>query len=130
MSNHLFVYGTLMRRFGHPMHEALARCADFIGEASVQGRLYDLGRYPGLVLSYTPADTVVGELYRLRAPDVLRVLDDYEGCAPGDPEPHEYVRRRVVVSDADGGAIEAWTYVYNRPVEQQARIASGRYEAR
>ena len=130
MISHLFVYGTLMRRFGHPMHDALARGADFVGEAVVQGRLYDLGHYPGLVLSESRADTVFGELYRLHDDDVLRVLDDYEGCAPGEPEPTEYVRRSVSVAGADGGVIEAWTYVYNRPGEEQARIASGRYGER
>jgi len=126
MPDHLFVYGTLMRRFGHPMHAALARAAEFVGEASVQGRLHDLGRYPGLVLSGQPGDTVFGELYRLNDAAVLGVLDDYEGCGPGDPEPHDYARRRVSVG-ADGGTTEAWVYVYVGPVDGLRRIASGRY---
>jgi len=128
MTEHLFVYGTLMRRFRHPMHDELARGADFVGEAVVQGRLYDLGRYPGLVLSESPEDGVSGELYRLHDDTVLRVLDDYEGCGPADAQPHEYVRRTVTVC-GDGGTSEAWAYVYNRPVHALPRITSGRYGA-
>ena len=115
-----------MRRFGHSMHDVLARGADFVGEGVVLGRLYDLGRYPGLVLSESTEDKVFGELYRLRDDDVLRVLDDYEGCAPGDPEPHEYARRSVSVIGA-GAATEAWAYIYNGAVEQLRLITSGRY---
>ena len=32
-SDLLFVYGTLMRGFDHPMAQLLSRSADFIGEA-------------------------------------------------------------------------------------------------
>ena len=69
MLDRLFVYGTLMRGFDHPMAQLLSRGADFIGEARCQGRLYLVKHYPGLVLSDDPADVVFGELYRLRAPD-------------------------------------------------------------
>jgi len=33
MNDLLFVYGTLMRGFDHPMAQLLSRSADFIGEA-------------------------------------------------------------------------------------------------
>ena len=84
ISNRLFVYGTLMRGFDHPMAQLLSRSADFIGEARCQGRLYLVKHYPGLVLSDHPADVVFGELYRLRAPDeLLREFDMYEACGEG-----------------------------------------------
>ena len=67
-SDRLFVYGTLMRGFDHPMAKLLSRSADFIGEAQCRGRLYLVKHYPGLVLSDEPDDVVFGELYRLRAP--------------------------------------------------------------
>ena len=57
ISDHLFVYGTLMRGFDHPMARLLSRSADFIGEARCQGRLYRIKHYPGLVLSGDPACT-------------------------------------------------------------------------
>ena len=40
ISDRLFVYGTLMRGFDHPMAQLLSRSADFIGEARCRGRLY------------------------------------------------------------------------------------------
>jgi gamma-glutamylcyclotransferase (GGCT)/AIG2-like uncharacterized protein YtfP len=126
-SNHLFVYGTLMRGFEHPMAQLLSRSADLIGEARCQGRLYLVTHYPALVLSGDPADVVFGELYRLRAPgELLREFDMYEACGEGFAEPTEYVRQLLSVT-LEGGATEAWTYVYNWPVAHLTRIASGRF---
>jgi len=51
ISNLLFVYGTLMRGFDHPMARLLSGSAEFIGEARCQGRLYLVKHYPGMVLS-------------------------------------------------------------------------------
>ena len=51
ISDCLFVYGTLMRGFDHPMARLLSANADFRGEASCRGRLYMVKHYPGLVLS-------------------------------------------------------------------------------
>jgi len=131
ISDRLFVYGTLMRGFDHPMAKLLSRSADFIGEAKCCGRLYLVKHYPGLVLSDHPADIVFGELYRLRARDeLLGEFDMYEACGPGFPEPTEYLRQMLNVTLADGTASEAWTYVYNWPVTSLPRIASGRFMER
>jgi len=44
-SDRLFVYGTLMRGYVHPMAKLLSANADFIGEAHCRGRLYmEIGR--------------------------------------------------------------------------------------
>jgi gamma-glutamylcyclotransferase (GGCT)/AIG2-like uncharacterized protein YtfP len=130
MSDLLFVYGTLMRGYAHPMARLLSANADFIGEASCRGRLYKVKHYPGLVLSDDAVDTVFGELYRLRAvDDMLREFDMYEACGEGFPEPTQYVRHMLSVTLADGGVREAWTYVYNWPVARLAWIESGRFLA-
>ncbi len=127
-SNRLFVYGTLMRGFDHPMAQLLSRSADFIGEARCQGRLYLVKHYPGLVLSDHPADVVFGELYRLRAPDeLLREFDMYEACGEGFAEPTEYVRQMLPVTSEGRSVDEAWTYIYNWPVAQLSRIVSGSF---
>jgi gamma-glutamylcyclotransferase (GGCT)/AIG2-like uncharacterized protein YtfP len=127
-SNRLFVYGTLMRGFDHPMAQLLSRSADFIGEARCQGRLYLVKHYPGLVLSDHPADVVFGELYRLRAPDeLLREFDMYEACGEGFAEPTEYVRQMLPVTSQGRSVDEAWTYLYNWPVARLSRIVSGRF---
>ena len=108
ISDRLFVYGTLMRGFDHPMAKLLSRSADFIGEAHCRGRLYLVKHYPGLVLSDDPADIVFGELYRLRERDaLLGEFDMYEACGKGFPEPTEYVRETLPLTLDDGTASEA-----------------------
>jgi gamma-glutamylcyclotransferase (GGCT)/AIG2-like uncharacterized protein YtfP len=127
-SDRLFVYGTLMRGFDHPMAQLLSRSADFVGDARCCGRLYLIKHYPGLVLSDDPTEIVFGELYRLRQPEaLLREFDMYEACGEGFKEPTEYVRRILPVMSGEGAASEAWTYVYNWPVTGLPRIASGRF---
>ena len=128
ISDHLFVYGTLMRGFDHPMARLLSANADFVGEARCRGRLYLIKHYPGLVLSGDPADAVSGELYRLRAPEpMLREFDMYEACGEGFAPPTEYVRQMLSVTLTDGSASDAWTYVYNWKVDGLPRIASGKF---
>src|SRR6195952_1982905 len=106
-SDLLFVYGTLMRGFDHPMAQLLSRSADFIGEARCQGRLYLIKHYPGLLLSDEPTDIVFGELFRLRQPvECLREFDMYEACGEGFAEPTEYVRRMLPVTLDDGAVSE------------------------
>jgi gamma-glutamylcyclotransferase (GGCT)/AIG2-like uncharacterized protein YtfP len=128
MCDHLFVYGTLMRGFDHPMAQLLSKAADFIGEARCRGRLYRVKHYPGLVLSDDASDVVFGELFRLRhAEEILREFDIYEACGEGFPQPTEYLRQMVEITLAGGEAREAWTYLYNWPVDRLPRIASGRF---
>jgi len=135
-SDHLFVYGTLMRGFDHPMARLLSANADFLGAAHCRGRLYLIKHYPGLVLSEDGGDIVHGELYRLRARDeLLREFDMYEACGEGFVQPTEYLRKMLSVALADRTAAEAstdswteaWTYVYNWPIDGLPRIASGRF---
>jgi len=139
-TDRLFVYGTLMRGFDHPMARLLSANADFLGKARCHGRLYLIKHYPGLVLSDEPGDVVHGELYRLRARDeLLREFDMYEACGEGFVQPTEYFRTTLKVALTDGGAggmsnatstgswIEAWTYLYNWPVDGLPRISAGRF---
>ena len=128
ISDHLFVYGTLMRGFNHPMAKLLAGNADYLGDAHCRGRLYLVKHYPGLVLSDDPADIVHGELFRLRDRDaMLGEFDMYEACGEGFPQPTEYIRQMLPLTLADGSVGEAWTYVYNWPVTKLPRIASGKF---
>jgi gamma-glutamylcyclotransferase (GGCT)/AIG2-like uncharacterized protein YtfP len=139
-SDRLFVYGTLMRGFDHPMARLLSANADFLGEARCRGRLYLIKHYPGLVPSDSADDIVHGELYRLRARDeLLREFDMYEACGEGFVPPTEYLRTTLKVALTNGETagtsnaastdswIEAWTYVYNWPVDALPRIAAGRF---
>ena len=125
MQNLLFVYGTLMRGYDNPAAKLLSRSATFCGEARCQGRLYLVTYYPGLVRSDDASDIVSGELFSLHAPEAsFAILDDYEGCALPQPR---YLRQLLPVTREEGSVREAWTYIYNRPVAQLKRIASGRF---
>ncbi len=127
-SDHLFVYGTLMRGFDHPMAQLLSRSADFIGEARCRGRLYRVKHYPGWCCRTTPTMSCSANCFGCAGlPNCLREFDMYEACGEGFAEPTEYVRRMLQVAPDDGAVSEAWTYVYNWPVAHLPRIASGRF---
>jgi gamma-glutamylcyclotransferase (GGCT)/AIG2-like uncharacterized protein YtfP len=105
---HVFVYGTL--RTGG-LAAALLTGVERVGEATVQGALYDIGgRYPALVLAGT--GTVHGELWRCSAALLAR-LDEYEGVRHG-------LFRRVALRVA---GTAAWTYVAGPVLATQLRPA-------
>lgn len=111
------------------MH-GLLRPSTFVGYARFQGKLYDLGNYPAAVASTEPGDTVRGEIYRLHEPATnLAALDRYEGCAPSDATPHEYVRMTadVRLEAGDPAVISTQIYLYNRPVDTLLQIKQGDY---
>ena len=121
---HLFVYGSL-RRLGGEVHGLLGSEAHCIGAGTMHGRLYNLGRYPGLLAGRGVRERVRGEVYRLRnAGRVLARLDRYEGCVGSSPE-YRRVLRRVVLDN--GGWLQAWLYLYCGPGDNMRRIPSGDY---
>ncbi|WP_197330609.1 gamma-glutamylcyclotransferase family protein [Ralstonia syzygii] len=82
---HVFVYGTLRAGEANDLCIAAARCGlaepRLIGHATLHGRLYDFGAYPGLVLD--PTGTAVrGDVYRID-PGLVPVLDEIEEVYPG-----------------------------------------------
>lgn len=131
MQDLIFVYGSLLTRAAHPMGDKLRREATLVGAASIQGRLYRVSWYPGVVLSDNPADHVYGEVYRLAEPLAsLRWLDEYEGITPGPTgvaESDQYERRIVRVRLESGEPLDAWMYLYRRPVTDLERVASGHW---
>jgi len=131
MLDRLFVYGTLRNDIQKSMFHVLAaeaREVTFVGHGRIQGRLFDLGEYPGLVLSGDPARWVHGEVYALDNPsETLSRLDDYEGCGPNDRKPHEFERvERDIVLDS-GASDKAWVYSYAGSVANKREILSGDY---
>jgi len=122
----LFVYGTLRRGAPARASRVLERVATYLGPARTGGRLYDLGRYPGLVPSDDSDAWVRGEVHTLADPArALVQLDRYEGCGPEDRRPHEYdrVEREVLFDSGDVGT--AWLYAYAWPIDAAREIRSG-----
>jgi len=115
----LAVYGLLragevgFERFG------LAQAFEDIGPCIIPGKLYDLGRYPGLVEG---EGRVAGELFRVKNMSVMPQLDKYEDYDPADEAGSRYLRRRVALIEPD---VAAWVYLWNRSVEDCKPIANG-----
>jgi gamma-glutamylcyclotransferase (GGCT)/AIG2-like uncharacterized protein YtfP len=122
----LFVYGTLRAFVATAEGERLRRQSRLVGHGRVAGRLYDLGRYPGLTEPRRAGEWVAGELYRLRTPRAtLRALDRYE-CGSG-PVPAGFARERAIAHLARGSRRRAWVYRFLGPVYAEHRIVGGDY---
>jgi gamma-glutamylcyclotransferase (GGCT)/AIG2-like uncharacterized protein YtfP len=124
-SDLLFVYGTLRTGCDNEQARALHARSRHMGSATLLGRLYRVDWYPVLVPDMA-AGPVVGDVFHMHDPvETLAWLDAYEECAPPFPEPWEY-RRIVLPVKADNGRdLDAWAYVYNRPVEGLPLIPDG-----
>lgn len=120
----LFVYGTLRPFVDIEMAKWLRGVARHVGGATTSGRLYDLGAYPGMTAARGRREHVVGDVYRVANPRVLRALDRYEA---GERGKARFVRERCIVALATGGRRSAWVYRYRCSVVGAARIASGDY---
>ena len=117
----LFAYGTLRR--GAPMHGLLEGRTTWIGAASVEGRLVDLGAFPGLVPPRSPSDRVHGDLFEIvdgEREALLDALDRYEGAS--------FERVQQSVHGPDGPAT-AWLYVYRGDLDGAKVLTSGDYLA-
>jgi gamma-glutamylcyclotransferase (GGCT)/AIG2-like uncharacterized protein YtfP len=124
----LFVYGTLRAFVATTAGARLRRHASLVGHARVAGRLYDVGRYPGLVQPRRAGEWVTGELYRLAKPRLtLRALDRYES---GSPAQARFKRERAIAYLASGARRRVWLYRFLGPVHGERRIAGGDYERR
>jgi gamma-glutamylcyclotransferase (GGCT)/AIG2-like uncharacterized protein YtfP len=121
---YLFVYGTL-RRDHQPTHRLLG-ATRFVAAGSIAGRLYDLGKYPGVSRTSRRGGRVGGEIYELIGPDVdrrLANLDRYEGS--------QFQRSRVVVELRDGRRHPAWAYILvDEPPKRAREVRTGVYHKR
>jgi gamma-glutamylcyclotransferase (GGCT)/AIG2-like uncharacterized protein YtfP len=115
----LFVYGSLL--VGERLHHYVSELGPLsIEPATIRGRLFDLGSYPGLMLD--GGALVRGE--RVRFADIskaLTILDEVEGFHGRNVRDNLYERRVV---DLDGGP--AWTYLYAGP-DEGVPIPSGEW---
>ncbi len=132
---HLFVYGTLMSSASDAMgidaRGRLRRESALVAPAVVEGFLFDLGSYPGLVIDHCAPAVVCGEVVKLRDPiHTLIWLDAYESIDPRPGAVNEYRRVSTTVTLDDGSRIEAWLYRYILDAARYPRIPSGRWSDR
>jgi len=107
-TNRLFVYGTLKSGFNRSILEEYS----FIGNAKVNGTLYDLGSFP--VIDLDTGDTVYGELYEINGYEDLFMIDVIEGFY-GEGSLDNFYDRKVVKVFLDN--LETMAYIYFMPIE-------------
>jgi gamma-glutamylcyclotransferase (GGCT)/AIG2-like uncharacterized protein YtfP len=125
----VFVYGTLRAGEINDISQAAARHdiaePTLLGTATVRGRLFDFGAYPGLVPSEA-GSPVHGDVYEID-PDLVAVLDEIEEIYPGVEG--LFLAREVTV-DVDGVRLACRFYpVTERAVEGLPEIRSGDWVA-
>jgi gamma-glutamylcyclotransferase (GGCT)/AIG2-like uncharacterized protein YtfP len=130
----LFVYGTLMRSaagasLGGAERQRLWAESRLVGPATLRGRLYDFGAYPGVVLAPDdPTAMVHGEVLEIADPArTFQWLDRYEMIEPGDEAQAEYARVVAVARLAGGGEVQTLVYVTRRDVAGLTPVAGGRW---
>jgi gamma-glutamylcyclotransferase (GGCT)/AIG2-like uncharacterized protein YtfP len=126
MNPYLFVYGTLMNTEAEPSASLMKGCSIFC-KGKFAGKLYDLGEYPGAVLSSKGEEFVYGDIVFMKTPEItIRLLDDYEGFGDDQEQPNLFVRKLIEVETANGKTA-CWVYLYNLPVKGFKQIISGKY---
>ena len=94
---------------------------EFICKGTVQGELYDLGNYPGLVAG---ENTVYGEVYQAEDMlDVIQKLDLIEGSRGSDP----LFSRSIQEVKTKQGKKWAYVYHYAQSLESYDEIESGKW---
>ena len=123
----LFVYGSLRSGFRHSAYEYISRFFNFVADAKVKGRLFDLGSYPGGVPA-SDDSFIIGELYKIKNEDefswALGQLDDYEGLTV-EPGESQLFRRELTDVYIDATITQAWIYWYNGDISGKPVIESG-----
>lgn len=121
-SEWVFVYGTLREGGSNAVR---MKDGNILTTGRVQGRLYRISWYPGLVLGGGRSH-VRGEVYEV-SPAHLRALDEYEGIAAGETEGREYrrVRVQVTLDPPIGESLEAWAWEWRGRIKRSRRIHSG-----
>ena len=127
--HYVFIYGTLRAGEINDIQNAAARhdiaSPEFIGISQVNGRLYDFGTYPGLVLD-AAAGPVRGDIY-LIDDALIPVLDDIEMIVPGVEGLYRVERVRVeTVTNGERKTLDCLTYpVSDKSVHGLTHIAGG-----
>lgn len=116
----VFVYGTLRR--GGSNHFRMAG-AEFLTSGTIRGWMYRIDWYPGLVLDSAGAE-IHGEVYAV-GPELLSVLDVFEGVSVGEVEGSEYRRVETTVMQQDSQTLSAWVWEWRGPVNERQRVSGG-----
>jgi len=123
----LFVYGSLRSGFRNPAYQYLSRYFRLLGDATVKGKLYDMGEYAAAV-STDEERFIHGELYEVNEPLefdwAISQLDDYEGINVEVGERPLYIRA-AVSAYMNGAESKTWIYWFNGNTDGYPEVMSG-----
>jgi gamma-glutamylcyclotransferase (GGCT)/AIG2-like uncharacterized protein YtfP len=127
-SDFLFVYGTLMHSVNNPMAQLLRANSSHVGPAQMQGKLYRISWYPGVIDSAAGCDIVRGDLFKLHGDiqNVMVKLDAYEGIGDDFKKPYEYSREVRDVSH-NGKVQAAMVYIYRWDISASEHLPDGQF---
>ncbi len=127
MNNFLFVYGTLLHDIQSMIANHLRTHSRLLGPGLVKGRLYDLGRYPGLVWDPNADTMVAGQVFQMEEPEsILKTLDEYEGITNDYLVQSEY-RRELIPVILRQKELYCWCYLFAGDTDGLPIIESGDY---
>src|ERR1041385_9522308 len=105
MSQHLFLYGTLLPGKAPEEIASIVKRFRRLGSAHVRGKLYDFGEFPGAVLDSSARTLIHGELVALPSDErILEALDRYEEFDPSHPKKSLFVRKKAKVLMGNGSS--------------------------
>jgi gamma-glutamylcyclotransferase (GGCT)/AIG2-like uncharacterized protein YtfP len=121
-----FFYGLLKQgACGSPQGLDLVGSGKFLGAARINGRMYDLGGFPGIVKGGPhEKGECHGVLYRLDHSGLAADMDAFEDILLHDHEASLY-RREKVIAQTEIGPVSAWVYIYNQPVREASHVPNG-----
>src|SRR5579859_263506 len=115
---YVFFYGTLLPRLAPPEIEPTVRKLRRVGPGFIRGQLFDLGDYPGAILTRS-GPPIKGLVFEIPdAPEILERLDEFEGFDPSNPESSLFVRKRRHAQLENGRRVFCWVYAYNGPLKE------------
>jgi gamma-glutamylcyclotransferase (GGCT)/AIG2-like uncharacterized protein YtfP len=117
--DYIALYGSLRKHAGVGDEPDLSERLKPAGTAVIEGRLVDLGDYPGLIPG---AGRVQAELYEVVDREAFQLMDRHERCDPTDVPGSLYLRRVVRLLQP---SVDAWVYVYNRDVGNAPEVGGG-----
>ncbi len=124
---YLFLYGSLRQGFNNPAFAYISNYFTLVGNATVQGKLVDMGNYPVGVPDND--NTIIGELYQLNEMEqfdwAFSQLDDYEGLHVEENEIPLFLRKQTTVTLLNKTVNQSWIYWYNGDVTNKPTITSG-----
>jgi gamma-glutamylcyclotransferase (GGCT)/AIG2-like uncharacterized protein YtfP len=121
-----FFYGTLKHGGSNALILQSGRVS-IVEPVLVDGSLFDVGGYPGLVPPARPGAESRGEFWLFEEPEaILDRLDRLEGFTRYD-SPCEYYRVLTSVHRQNGSVDMAWTYRYGRSVRNLDEIRGGEW---